>query len=71
MMIRTFKSFICGNKLYVKRLMAIRCEMKNLRSYLHFVGGDYHTSVLELLESPDKVFNVPLRTSSFRWSMTS
>ena len=54
MMMRIFKHYISGNKLYVKRLMAIRCEMKNLRSYLHFIGGDYHTSVLELLESPDK-----------------
>lgn len=55
MMLRTFKHYISGNRLYVKRLMAIRCEMKNLRSYLHFMSGDYHTSVLELLESPDKV----------------
>lgn len=48
-MIRIIKDFIVNNKIYLKRLVNIRCDLNNVKSYLNYIGGDYRASVTLLL----------------------
>lgn len=53
-MIRLIKDFLVSNKLYLKRLVNIRCDLNNVRSYLNYISGDYRASVTLLLESKEQ-----------------
>lgn len=54
LMIRLIKEFITTNKVYLKRLVSIRCDYNSVRSYINYIGGDYRSSVMHLLEAQDQ-----------------